>query len=345
MVNISRQFRDSINRKWTVRQVVDTFITTNYDETQSGGFTRLNPCPLTDSDQNAFSIKIGLDGYEHFTCFSNSWNSDIWNDLPEVNGYVSGTAGDLLACLSNDQTDLLSKMNGQNRVTIQKKVPTKVVKMVQDPEIIQEDFELYISNMGVKLINWIPAMDYYCNERFFDPKTVRHFNIGYQGAVKDDDEWFHRFVFPFYVGKQIVHMKYKIIEKSYLGDYKTNQVKNNSGGDYLFNENDLQKEVVFICEGEHDAMRIWERYCSKHQHIGVVALSGNANTLKWNKVKEAGKVGKYIIAFDNDDAGMKYTLHAKLLLGLFIKSEIVYMGEDKDPDDAMRCGRYEIITI
>lgn len=302
MVNITRQFADTVNRYWTIYQVLDELLKHDYEKVKTGNFCRIVPCPVTDSEQNAFSIWEDNKGIQHYKAWSTNYCDPIWDELPET-----GTAADLIACLAKDQTEIVKicRRHDIQPISFGHRAPTKNEKQHKTCSELEAIFDEWEWKMKTERINWIPALQYFCDTRFFKEATVKHFNIGYKGPTCENDNWYHRFSYPFYLDGRLQHIKYKIIEKEYDGTFKTSQEGNNSGGDYFFNEQDLyDKEKIILCEGEHDAMRIWESITRHSTNYGVVATSGNISELKWKKLKESNR--SFILAFDNDEAGKKY---------------------------------------
>lgn len=330
MININRVFADSINKQWTVIQVLEELLHHEYDTVQTGDFTRIIPCPLTDSEKNAFSVWTDYKGIQHYKTWSTNYSDPIWDDLPET-----GTAANLIACLAKSQTEIVKivRRHIYTPVILQKTIyrPKEKENMTcSELEAIHDEWEW---KMKTERINFIPALQYFCNTRHFKEATALHFNIGYKGSQLDDNKvWCHQFSYPFYIDTRLQHIKYKIIERNYVGSWKTSQECHNSGGDYFFNEQDLiDKPTVIICEGEHDAMRIWESLTRHSSTLGVIATSGNISEVKWSKLINSDK--RFILAFDDDDAGLKYEQKFFLKVGRidgYLRSTDPTL---KDPDE------------
>lgn len=314
MLDFTREFKDSINKRLTIHQVLDNVLKHEYKELNTGDFIRINPSPISGKNNNSFSIGKYNNGIEFYTLFSSSSDYDEFKSLPE-----KGTAADLISCICKSFEEVHQLIRNSKFISLNKKEKKEI--KVQKRNDIQQLFEESLENMDFK------HFKYYKSIRKFEDETISRFKIGFKNAIKIDDRWFNYYSFPYINSDGVQHIKYKLIESGAPKEFKTTQLKNNNGGDYLFNEIDLNKEIIIICEGEHDAMRIWEKFTKNRPNFGVVALGGNPSFKKIKKIKDANK--KYILAFDNDEQGEKYTQKFKLI---FPEIPII-TGIGKDPDE------------
>lgn len=323
MLDFTREFKDSINKRLSIYNILDNILKLDYKEVNTGNFIRINPSPISGKNNNSFSIGKYSSGIEFYTLFSSSSDYNEFKDLPE-----KGTAADILSCICKDYEEVHQLIRKGKFLKLEK--VERVVKEYKiDREELRDLYQESLDKMDFK------RFKYYKSIRHFEDATISHFKIGFKNAIKIDDEWFNYYSFPFFNEDGLQHIKYKLIEKNAPKDYKTNQLSNNSGGDYFFNEVDLNKEIIIICEGEHDAMRIWERFTKDKPNYGVIAVSGKPSI---RKLKKLPKDKEYILAFDDDEAGEEYTQKFKIL---FPDAKIM-TGIGKDPDEWFIQGEVKI---
>ena len=319
----SKEFKDSINKRISIHMVLDDVLKLNYNETNTGDFIRINPSPISGKCNNSFSIGKYESGIEFYTLFSSKIDYEEFKNLPE-----KGTAADIIACICKDFESVHQLLRNHKLMKLNR-VEREIKESKIDEKKLNDLFKKSLDNMNLK------RFEYYKSIRHFEDSTISHFKIGFKNAIKIDDNWFNYYSFPFFNSDGLQHIKYKLIEQNAPKHLKTNQIKNNSGGDYFFNEVDLDKKNIIICEGEHDCMRIWE-WLKDKQDFGVVAISGQPSLKKIRKLKDDKN---YILAFDNDDAGEKYLQKFKIL---FPKAKVM-TGLGKDPDEWILNGKVKII--
>jgi len=325
LLDFTIQFKDSINKRISIHQILDGVLKHEYKELNTGNFIRINPSPISGKNNNSFSIGFLSSGLEFYTLWSSSSDFDEFKSLPE-----KGTAADIIACICKDYEEVHQLIRGTGFLKLTPKTNIEFETHINRDELS----DIYSETLEKMTFQ---KLKYYKEIRKFDNKTIAHFKIGFYRPIKIEEKWFNYYSFPYMdINGVLQHIKYKIIENNAPKEYKTSQIKNNSGGDYLFNESDLNKKIVIICEGEHDVMRIWEKFTHNKNDIGVVGLGGNPSFKKIKKFKEANK--KYILAFDNDEQGEKYTEKFKLV---FPESKII-TGIGKDPDEWFLNNAFEI---
>jgi len=105
------------------------------------------------------------------------------------------------------------------------------------------------------------------------------------------------------LGGTLRYIKFKM-RRSYFGHGESymSQLAENSGGDWLYNSFGLSLQVVWLVEGEHDALRLWQS-----KKIVAVGISGNCSekTERFREVMSL-KGKRVILAFDLDGAGEEY---------------------------------------
>jgi DNA primase len=316
MVKLSQCIYDSINKRFSVIDVIDRFFPNDYEQSpESNGWVHYNPCPFTGSMHFAFCVHTDDSGFQIYQLKSSNFERDEFDQLPE-----SGTAAHILSILFKSENELLKLLIGQEvkiNPSIQKpRIATKPEKKhqpLEELERLQYYYRKAIENNA----------DYLTRVRKFSLETIEHFKIGYRSY---DDV----FTYPYILDGRIKHFKYKNAGKVF-------QMKDNSGGDYLFNADALKQDRILIVEGEHDVMMVWQKY-----GIEAVGLGGNFGMFseKYNQIVEASQDKTVLLCFDDDDAGKDYTDDFQLWLANIAKEviEVGHTGEGKDPDEWIKSG-------
>ncbi|MBO4779983.1 MAG: toprim domain-containing protein, partial [Selenomonadaceae bacterium] len=173
----------------------------------------------------------------------------------------------------------------------------------------------------------------YWQRRGFSLDTCRHFNLGFVSA------WNHpkvlnapkspRFIVPTskfsYLARDV---------RKNLPDKQKRYSKQKVGSVSFFNTAALDKDFVFVVEGEFDAISFFEINCD------AIALGSVSNVNKFiNHVKSLARLPKcFILALDNDQAGKDAThnlfhLLAEQKIPCVVASDIY--GESKDANELL----------
>ena len=316
MVKLSKCMYDSVNKRFSVMDVIERFFPNDYQASpESNGWVHYNPCPFTCSSHFAFCVHTDDSGFQVYQLKSTNFERDEYNELPE-----SGTAAHILSVLFKNENELLRLLIGQD---VKIKPPQQKSRIATKPEKKHQPLEelerlQYYYRKAIE-----NHTDYLTRVRKFSRETIEHFMIGYRSY---DDV----FTYPYILDGKIRHFKYKNAGKVY-------QMKDNSGGDYLFNADALKQDRILFVEGEHDVMMVWQKY-----GIEAVGLGGNFGMFseKYNQIVEACEGKTVLLCFDNDDAGLDYNDDFQLWLVNVAKEviEVGHTGEGKDPDEWIKSG-------
>jgi 5S rRNA maturation endonuclease (ribonuclease M5) len=308
-IKMDESIKVQINKRFTVIDVVKLLVTEDFEEISVNGFTRLKPCPFTDSQKLSFSC-----GERSYTAFSENWNNSLWDGLP-----AKGTPADIVRHALPDFSDgqLLEWMMSKTKKMTVKTLKQNVVVEKQhiSPEILEAMQEEFLYDMTRARKDWL------MRQRGYSRATIEHFQIGFNSVV-------NMYSYPFFVDGKLVHFKYKKAPN-------TSQLGNNSGGDYFFNEDALNADVVILVEGEHDVMQLFNRYNAE-----ALGMSGNffKGSERWKKLEQL-KGKTVVLMLDEDDAGKKYESNFKTLLKDNNRVLILpHTGKGKDADEWIRTG-------
>lgn len=261
-------------------------------------------CPLCGSGTGrnktgAFSI-LG----ERWTCFSCNEGGDLFDLIGKHEG-------------------LDFKESERRAAELFGGVPAeKKIKKQETEEEPPEDFTVFYEEAHKDL----EKTDYY---RGISIETLNYFNVGF------DENWKHpkkpnmkptkRLIIPIDAGNYTARL-------TVPGDYK--YIKVRTGRPALFNLKAIEgEEPIIICEGELDAMSIFD--CGG-QAIGIGGTSGINRLIE--EIKEKRPQQALIIALDNDDPGREATEKLKKRLD---SSQVPYSietdlyGEYKDANDSL----------
>lgn len=138
----------------------------------------------------------------------------------------------------------------------------------------------------------------YLKSRGFNDETIKHFHIGAEGnTVK----------FPYFKNGEITNIKYRdITDKKKMRQEKDAEP-------LLFNRDNIEENILVICEGEYDAMAL-------HQYkIEAVSVPNGVSGLQWIEQEwDYLESFRHIsICFDNDTAGKEGAATLAARLGLW----------------------------
>lgn len=316
MVNISRCIYDSINTRFSVVDVIERFFPNDYEASpECNGWIHYNPCPFTGSNHFAFCVHTDDDGFQVYQLKSTNFERDEYSELPE-----SGTAAHILSVIFKNENELLKLLIGQDVKIMPASARMQITKKPEKKHISLEELERlqYYYRKAIQ-----QNIDYLTHVRKFTYETIDHFMIGYRSY---DDV----FTYPYILDGSIKHFKYKNAGKVY-------QMKDNSGGDYLFNADALKQDRILFVEGEHDVMMVWQKY-----GVEAVGLGGKFGMFseKYNQIVAACQDKTVLLCFDDDEAGVDYNDDFHLWLGNVAKKivDVGHTGEGKDPDEWIKSG-------
>jgi twinkle protein len=138
----------------------------------------------------------------------------------------------------------------------------------------------------------------YLKKRGFTEDTIEHFKIG----SKDDNV-----IFPMYRNGQLVNFKGRSIKD------KHTMWMQKDGEAILFNRDSIMDDTLVICEGEYDAMALYQ------YGIDAVSVPNGSSGLSWleNEWEYLETFKDIQICFDNDDAGREGAVVLATRLGLW----------------------------
>ena len=294
----------------------------SYEFFEVGGFLRVVPCPVSGSENNAFSIMKLEGGTEFYTAFSGKRLPGM-EDVPN-----RGTVADLVWGMSDslsEVAELLSRPVVSRRTQrIAKRGSTITPVKPLTKERIHELQVFFVRSLH----NNPEAMQYLTEVRGLSRETIALAGLGWSSNR-------NAISYPFFIGGfggEVQHIKFKMRVGFFGHDEKsyTSQLGGNHGGDYLYNAYGLNRPVLWLTEGEHDVLRLWQE-----KRIVAVAISGTCSeTCERYKQIMAIEHKKIIFAFDNDEAGEEYS---ELFQGLNKNNQVFRArGIGKDPDDWMQ---------
>ena len=306
-----------INSRYSVIDIIQFFVTTEFEVKKVGKSFRINPCPFTGNEKNSFALQRYDDGFEVYYMFSTDFIDEAYEKVPNC-----GTAYDLVKGLypQKNEIQILSLLvSHQARAPIRKETrrfsPKKEELESIDPEIIADLQKSYIDQLKSSKIYY----QYLEQNLKFNRETIEHFKIGCDGKRGV-------FTYPCFLKEELRHIRYKFKDKMF-------NLAHNSGGSWFFNEDGLDKDKVVLVEGEHDGIMIWQKY-----KIDAVALCGemSAKSARYRKLRKLQGRAIYL-AFDNDAAGKKFTrLFSDALSENNTVKVVAYEG--KDPDECIKKG-------
>jgi len=285
------------------------------------GKFRVNPCPLC-SHNDCFTI-YGRD--QSFHCFSCEVSGDVIHLEKEIQHLSS----------NSDAAESLARRYGVNEVN-------QYLKGAQADGVINspndnESMEFAQSHRKLRglvaeyyhqqLLRNEEALNYQVQVRMHSIEILKHFKVGIGGGdlighatkngysvedlesvglVKKMQGGYRAYIpngfyiYPHWFKGEVVFFTIK----DPAGKKKFQIPKKYSDPDWLcMNQDVLNKDQIFICEGENDLLSIID----KAKQPNAVAVIGNFNTTQitdWLRAHSAGK--KFYLAFDRDGAGEKY---------------------------------------
>lgn len=167
-------------------------------------------------------------------------------------------------------------------------------------------------------------------ERGLSEETIKHFKVG---AVKEMNGKPTRSLlwsFPYMISmknqERVGLVKYRTIPPSDKKLFREKDMKS-----LLYNQSsiDTSKGSIILCEGEIDAMSVWE---SGHRNVVSVSVGAKAFQSEWVDFLEPFE--RIVLLFDSDEAGDKGSKEVSRRLGQERVSNIV-LPEGMDANDVL----------
>jgi DNA primase catalytic core len=142
---------------------------------------------------------------------------------------------------------------------------------------------------------------------------INETNILTSGLVKQTEkqevrDFFstHLYIYPWRFHSVIGHFSFKCPTKK-LAYQLPNQFR--SSELLFYNQSDLFRDLVIIVEGENDLLTVQRALWNdpSYKSWGVIACHGQISQKQLDYFRSIGKGKEFYLAFDNDDAGGKYT--------------------------------------
>ena len=131
-----------------------------------------------------------------------------------------------------------------------------------------------------------PVISYLIKSRGFTADTIKHFGIGASGTAV---------MLPYYRNNVLVNIKYRDIND------KKKMWTEKEAEPILFNRDNIYDETLVICEGEYDAMALFQ------YGIDAVSVPMGAKNFEWvdNEWDYLEEFKAIYLCFDNDRAGIE----------------------------------------
>lgn len=260
-------------------------------------------------------------------CFACGWSGSIEEMVSELFGYNDAgkfgkrwlikrfnaieieTRKNIMEELKNDNNTLCSSISNRSnkrsdRILCGKSRQVKLSDKKEQSEITEEELDKY---------RYIHP---YMYERKMDNRVIEIFDVGY-------DKETECITFPIrdkngnclFIARRSVNTKFfsypQGVEKPLYGLYE------------LYQLDEFPKEI-YICESMIDAITIWT-HCDKY----AVALNGLGNDLQFSQLNDMPN-RTFILATDNDSAGIKARIRLKKYITNKIIKEIILPSNRKD---------------
>lgn len=298
-------------------------------------------CPFHKGGQER-KPSFGINGEkDKCHCFSCGWAGTIEEMISELYGYQDEgkfgkrwlikrfntveieTRPNIMEDFKNDSNALYSSIfNRSNRcsdrILCGRTRQVRLNDETEQSEITEEELDKY---------RYIHP---YMYERKMDDRVIEIFDVGY-------DKETECITFPIrdkngnclYIARRSVNTKFfsypQGVEKPLYGLYELYQLA------------EFPKEI-YICESMIDAITIWT-HCDKY----AVALNGLGNDLQFSQLNDMPN-RTFILATDNDSAGIKARIRLKKYITNKIIKEIILPSNRKDINECT-CNEFENIKI
>lgn len=167
-----------------------------------------------------------------------------------------------------------------------------------------------------------PAWDYLTKERSFTEETIDYFKLGY-----DDKK--DAVAIPFFKEGQLINIKYRFLNPKdirYIGESNAEPWMFHSDGV----EAGIEKNAIFIAEGEFDCMSLWQMGVKN-----VISPGSGANSYgPW--IEALDKIKSVWIAYDNDAPGQSAAKELAERIGIEKCRNVIYPEGIKDANDFIK---------
>ena len=277
-------------------------------------------CPFHKNGQER-KPSFGINGeIDKCHCFSCGWAGTIEEMISELYGYQDeGKFGKrwLIKRFNTVEIEtrpnIMEGFNGRNNITIRNNNDIHRFKQHIQGDKSTEQYSGEITEEELDKYRYIHP---YMYERKMDDRVIEIFDVGY-------DKETECITFPIrdkngnclFIARRSVNTKFfsypQGVEKPLYGLYE------------LYQLDEFPKEI-YICESMIDAITIWT-HCDKY----AVALNGLGNDLQFSQLNNMPN-RTFILATDNDSAGIKARIRLKKYITNKIIKEIILPSNRKD---------------
>ena len=277
-------------------------------------------CPFHKNGQER-KPSFGVNGeIDKCHCFSCGWSGTIEEMISELYGYQDeGKFGKrwLIKRFNTVEIEtrpnIMEGFNGRNNITIRNNNDIHRFKQHIQGNKSTEQYSEEITEEELDKYRYIHP---YMYERKMDDRVIEIFDVGY-------DKETECITFPIrdkngnclFIARRSVNTKFfsypQGVEKPLYGLYE------------LYQLDEFPKEI-YICESMIDAITIWT-HCDKY----AVALNGLGNDLQFSQLNNMPN-RTFILATDNDSAGIKARIRLKKYITNKIIKEIILPSNRKD---------------
>lgn len=277
-------------------------------------------CPFHKGGQER-KPSFGVNGeIDKCHCFSCGWAGTIEEMISELYGYQDeGKFGKrwLIKRFNTVEIEtrpnIMEGFNGRNNITIRNNNDIHRFKQHIQGDKSSEQYSGEITEEELDKYRYIHP---YMYERKMDDRVIEIFDVGY-------DKETECITFPIrdkngnclFIARRSVNTKFfsypQGVEKPLYGLYE------------LYQLDEFPKEI-YICESMIDAITIWT-HCDKY----AVALNGLGNDLQFSQLNNMPN-RTFILATDNDPAGIKARIRLKKYITNKIIKEIILPSNRKD---------------
>lgn len=277
-------------------------------------------CPFHKNGQER-KPSFGVNGeIDKCHCFSCGWVGTIEEMISELYGYQDeGKFGKrwLIKRFNTVEIEtrpnIMEGFNGRNNITIWNNNDIHRFKQHIQGDKSSEQYSGEITEEELDKYRYIHP---YMYERKMDDRVIEIFDVGY-------DKETECITFPIrdkngnclFIARRSVNTKFfsypQGVEKPLYGLYE------------LYQLDEFPKEI-YICESMIDAITIWT-HCDKY----AVALNGLGNDLQFSQLNNMPN-RTFILATDNDSAGIKARIRLKKYITNKIIKEIILPSNRKD---------------
>lgn len=277
-------------------------------------------CPFHKGGQER-KPSFGVNGdIDKCHCFSCGWAGTIEEMISELYGYQDeGKFGKrwLIKRFNTVEIEtrpnIMEGFNGRNNITIRN---NNDIHRFKQPIQGDKSSEQYSGEITEEELDKYRYIHPYMYERKMDDRVIEIFDVGY-------DKETECITFPIrdkngnclFIARRSVNTKFfsypQGVEKPLYGLYE------------LYQLDEFPKEI-YICESMIDAITIWT-HCDKY----AVALNGLGNDLQFSQLNNMPN-RTFILATDNDSAGIKARIRLKKYITNKIIKEIILPSNRKD---------------